>query len=56
MDSAAEAAAIARAHWALGGAALLLLEPPPTELDDVEPLIEEALAAAAGRGRYAAPR
>jgi pseudouridine-5'-phosphate glycosidase len=49
VDSAAEAAAIARAHWALGGAAILLVKPPPTEFD-AEPLIEEALAAAAAEG------
>jgi pseudouridine-5'-phosphate glycosidase len=49
VDSAAEAAAIARAHWALGGAAILLVKPPPTEFD-AEPLIEDALAAAAAEG------
>jgi pseudouridylate synthase len=44
VDSAPEAAAVARAHWELGGGGLLLAQPPPTSLDDVEPLIEEALA------------
>jgi pseudouridine-5'-phosphate glycosidase len=49
VDSAAQAAAIARAHWALGGAAILLVQPPPSEFD-AEPLIEEALAAAGAEG------
>ncbi len=49
VDSAAQAAAIARAHWALGGAAILLVQPPPSEFD-AEPLIEEALAAASAKG------
>jgi pseudouridine-5'-phosphate glycosidase len=49
VESAAAAAAVARAHWALGGAAILLVQPPPTEFD-AEPLIEEALAAAAAEG------
>ncbi len=48
-DTAAQAAAIARAHWALGGAAILLVKPPPTEFD-AEPLIEDALAAASAEG------
>ena len=42
-----EAARIAAAHWELGGGGLLLGRPPDESLDDVEPLIEEALAAAA---------
>jgi pseudouridylate synthase len=50
VESAAEAAAIARAHWELGGAGLLLARPPDESLDDVEPLIEEALARAAEQG------
>jgi pseudouridine-5'-phosphate glycosidase len=50
VESAAEAAAIARAHWELGGGGLLLARPPDESLDDVEPLIEEALAFAAERG------
>ena len=45
-ESAEEAAAIARAHWELGGGGLLLARPPDDSIDDVEPLIEEALAAA----------
>ena len=50
VESAAEAAAIARAHWELGGGGLLLARPPDESLDDVEPLIEEALALAEERG------
>jgi pseudouridine-5'-phosphate glycosidase len=48
VESAAEAAEIARAHWGLDGGGLLLARPPDTSLD-VEPLLEEALAAAARR-------
>jgi pseudouridine-5'-phosphate glycosidase len=48
VESAAEAADIARAHWDLGSAgAVVLARPPEPSLDDVEPLIEEALAEAA---------
>ena len=47
VESASEAAEVARAHWELGGGGLLLARPPDESLDDVEPLIEEALAAAA---------
>jgi pseudouridylate synthase len=43
VESAEEAARIARAHWQLGGGGLVLAQPPPTSLEDVEPLIEEAL-------------
>jgi pseudouridine-5'-phosphate glycosidase len=43
VDSADEAAAVARSHWELGGGGLLLAQPPPTSLDDVEPLIADAL-------------
>ena len=43
VDSADEAARVARAHWDLGGHGLLLARPPDDSLDDVEPLIEEAL-------------
>jgi pseudouridine-5'-phosphate glycosidase len=48
VESAAEAADVARTHWELGGAGLLLARPPDTSLD-VEALLEEALAAAARR-------
>ena len=50
VESAAEAAAIARAHWQLGGGGLLVGRPPDESLDDVEPLIERALAAAEEQG------
>jgi pseudouridine-5'-phosphate glycosidase len=50
VESAAEATAIARAHWELGGGGVLLARPPDESLDDVEPLIEEALRLAAERG------
>ena len=50
VESAAEAARMAQAHWDLGGTGLLLGRPPDEPLDDVEPLIEEALAAAAADG------
>jgi pseudouridylate synthase len=46
VESAAEAAAIARSHWQLGGGGVLVGRPPDEPLDDVEPLIEEALRAA----------
>jgi pseudouridine-5'-phosphate glycosidase len=46
VESAEEAAAVARAHWELGGGGLLLARPPDESLDDVEPLIEQALSAA----------
>ncbi|MBV8562717.1 MAG: pseudouridine-5'-phosphate glycosidase [Actinobacteria bacterium] len=46
VESAAEAARVASAHWELGGAGLLVGRPPNEPLDDVEPLIEEALRAA----------
>jgi pseudouridylate synthase len=51
VESAEEAARIARAHWALGRhSALLLARPPDDGLDDVEPLIEQALREAEERG------
>jgi pseudouridylate synthase len=46
VESAGEAAQIARAHWELGGGGLLLGRPPDEPLEDVEPLIEQALEAA----------
>jgi len=46
VESVHEAAEVARAHWELGGAGLLVARPPDESLDEVEPLIEEALAAA----------
>ena len=50
VASASEAAEIAHAHWELGGAGLLLGRPPDEPLDDVEPLIEQALRAAQEQG------
>ena len=46
VDSPVEAAALARAHWELGGAGLLLARPPDESVDDLDPLIEEALTEA----------
>src|SRR4029077_3584528 len=50
VETAAEVAAVAREHWELGGGGLLLGRPPDESLDDVEPLIEDALEAAAAAG------
>ena len=50
VESADEAARIAAAHWHLSGGGLLLGRPPDESLDDVEPLIEQALARAAAEG------
>jgi pseudouridine-5'-phosphate glycosidase len=50
VESVAEAAEASRAHWQLGGGGLLLVRPPDESLDDVEPMIEQALAAAAVEG------
>jgi pseudouridine-5'-phosphate glycosidase len=50
VESAQEAREIAEAHWKLGGGGLLLVRPPDESLDDVEPLIERALAEAESEG------
>jgi pseudouridine-5'-phosphate glycosidase len=50
VESPDEGARVARVHWDLGGGGLLLARPPDRSLDDVEPLIEEALAEAERRG------
>jgi pseudouridine-5'-phosphate glycosidase len=51
VESAAEAAQVARAHWGLGRhTSILLARPADDSLDDVEPLIERALAEAHDRG------
>ncbi len=50
VESAAEVARIARAHWDLGGGGLMLARPPDESLDDIEPLIDEAIAQAARIG------
>lgn len=47
VESAAEAAAVARAHWAVSGCGVLLARPPSESLDDAEPLIVAALDEAA---------
>jgi pseudouridylate synthase len=48
VESPAEAAELAQAHWRLGRRTALVLGNPPAEpLDDVAPLIEQAVAAAA---------
>jgi pseudouridylate synthase len=49
VESANEAARIARAHWDLGGNGLLVAQPPSQSLD-VEELIGEALREAAAQG------
>ena len=50
VESPAEAARIAEEHWRLGGGGLLVGRPPDEPLDDVEPLIDEALEAARAQG------
>ena len=50
VESAEEAARIAAAHWELRGGGLLLGRPPDESLDDIEPLIQRALAEAAQQG------
>ena len=51
VESAEEAAEIARAHWRLGRhTSILLGRPAEDSLDDVEPLIERALADAHASG------
>jgi pseudouridine-5'-phosphate glycosidase len=50
VDDAPEAATLARAHWELGGGGLLVTRPPDESLDDVEPLIEAAVADARAQG------
>jgi pseudouridine-5'-phosphate glycosidase len=49
VDDVAEAARVAQVHWGLGGAGLLLANPPPESLD-VADLIEEGLSQAADAG------
>ncbi|MGI8563553.1 MAG: pseudouridine-5'-phosphate glycosidase [Candidatus Dormibacter sp.] len=51
VDTVEEAARVAQAHWRLDRhTALLLARPADEGLDDLEPLIEKAVAAAAERG------
>ena len=47
IETAEEAARIAAAHWELQGGGLVVGRPPDESLDDIEPLIEQALVAAA---------
>jgi pseudouridine-5'-phosphate glycosidase len=47
IGTAEEAARIAAAHWELQGGGLVVGRPPDESLDDIEPLIEQALVAAA---------
>jgi pseudouridine-5'-phosphate glycosidase len=49
VEDGAEAARVAAAHWELGGAGVLLANPPPESLD-VEELTEQALADARSQG------
>lgn len=49
VETPDDAARIAAAHWALGGASLLLGRPPDESLE-VEPLLEEGVAEARRRG------
>jgi pseudouridine-5'-phosphate glycosidase len=46
IESAEEAARVAAAHWQLEGGGLVVGRPPDKSLDDIEPLIEQALTAA----------
>jgi pseudouridylate synthase len=50
VDSADEVAGVSRGHWELGGGGVLVARPPTESLDDVEPLIQSALLAAAAQG------
>ena len=50
VESAAEAARIARAHWELGGAGLVVANPPAESLEDVDELIAAALEEAGRAG------
>ncbi|MFN2469738.1 MAG: pseudouridine-5'-phosphate glycosidase [Gaiellaceae bacterium] len=49
VESTGETARLAHAHWELGGAALVLAQPPPESLEADE-LIEETLAETRARG------
>jgi pseudouridylate synthase len=49
VEELSEAAGIAAAHWELGGAGLLLANPPPESID-AESLIEDAVTEAAAQG------
>ena len=49
VETTAEAARLAEAHWRLGGAGVVVARPPDADLD-VDPLIDEAVAAARAEG------
>jgi pseudouridine-5'-phosphate glycosidase len=50
VESPDEAARVARTHWGLRRHSALILAQPPPESLDVEPLVEQALAAAEEEG------
>jgi pseudouridylate synthase len=50
VESTHEASRIAALHWELTGGGVLLVRPPDQSLDDVEPLIEQAIATAEAKG------
>ncbi len=50
VELPAEAAAMARVHWDLGGGAVLLVRPPDRSLDDIAALTDEAVAQARETG------
>ncbi|MBD0329762.1 MAG: pseudouridine-5'-phosphate glycosidase [Thermoleophilia bacterium] len=50
VETADEAASLARVHWDLGRAGVVLAQPPLDSVEDVEALIERALAAADAAG------
>jgi pseudouridylate synthase len=50
VESPHEAARVARAHWGLRRHSAVVLAQPPPESLDVEPLVEQALAAAEEKG------
>jgi pseudouridine-5'-phosphate glycosidase len=54
VERAEQVAAIAAAHWQLGGGGLLLARPPDESLDHIDALIDEALAAADSAGVHGA--
>ncbi len=50
VESADEAAAVARAHWQLSRSSVVVARPPLDTIDDIEPLIEAALGEASRSG------
>jgi pseudouridine-5'-phosphate glycosidase len=49
VESADEAARVTHSHWELGGRGVVLARPPDDSLEDVEPLIAQALTEARRR-------